>query len=671
MIRQSRRQRRRPLPVTPRGHLFPQRPHAPTEVIPHHHQPRASLMKAQLFGKRVRLAFLPPAELPLRPKPTLHEAGVDRLRPLRLLQRFLRLFLTSPHHLAGHSHHTATRQVMIYANRPSALPGVIQLGGPQGSLSSGGWQCQVNTVNSQFTLYSPDALPIGTYQPMVLLVETAWELSPGIWLNRTLGPNGQFNPGYPYADARILLDGYVQQGSVHQDVDKDTLSFTCVGPQQILNDAQAHLVGYYNTTYTSVTNGIPAGCKPSAMGQGYLVGGLITADLYHSILAYHSNIATYHDVHIWSAIIPTQPYQPTSKTPYYTQVYSTLSMNEGSIWQNLSDLATNEFGQVYCERDGSIRIGPQINMRGGDVWNTPTLLGTTSASTLINLVQHLGYSLPPDLASLPGALSTPLPALPMPLTFVHPWGAAASPTGVGQPWSGAVDQAVLAGLLGLTGPPILCVFSDSPVYDGAAAPPARATPWGLLPGTLNNWPQDLAVYPTSIDVQENYTGRTSLVKLIGTLALSQSIMTSWYPQNAFSITKDGTSTIVTTTLPVGNWIVDQSHLLPDMTTKLNKNLVVAYWWEMAARTYWMQNVYYNATVSLGMCTFLSLGDIVALNRQNNVLGSHWANKPFYVTDLSLQLDMTNRTWVTTVSLMEVTSAAMGPVIAPPKVIPKG
>src|SRR6185312_17266337 len=83
-----------------RLHLLPQRPDAPTKVVPRDHQPRAGLVKAQILREGVRLAFLPPVELPLRPKPSLREAGVDRLGPFRLRQGFLRLLL------ASHFHHT-------------------------------------------------------------------------------------------------------------------------------------------------------------------------------------------------------------------------------------------------------------------------------------------------------------------------------------------------------------------------------------------------------------------------------------------------------------------------------------------------------------------------------------------------------------------------------------
>ncbi len=562
-----------------------------------------------------------------------------------------------------------TRQVMVYQDRQHALPGMIQLSGPQGDLASGGWTCQINTVNSQFTLFPPDALPIGTFQPAVLLCETQYEITPGNWANVTLGPFGSFNPGQYYRDPRVLFDGYIQTGSVHQDVDKDTLSFTMMSAQGILNFAQAHNLGYYNTTYTSIVGGVPTSCNPSSMGQGNLVGGLMTADVIQGILQYHSNILQYHDLHQWNAVIPTGPYNAAGPNAYYNLVYATLSVTEGTIWSNVQQLAQNEFGQAYVEHDGSIRIGPQANARGYEYWQNPQLLGPTLAGEFINFAQDLGYTVSSSLGGMPASLPA-LPALPMPVSFVHPWGHQQPvPPGGWVPFQPPVeDPLFVTQQQGLVGPPILCVFSDSPVTDPALyGPPAGTIPY-LYPWTVANWPQDLAVYPTTFDIQENYTGKASLVKLIGTLALSTSLLTSWYPQSAFQITGPGNGNTTTTILPAGNWIIaDQQFVLPDTTTTQNRALVSNYWWEMARRYYYAQNINYNVTVALPMATFAQLGDIVAVTRQAATLGPRWTEKPFYVDSISYSIDMTNRTWTTQYTLTEVTSAVLGP-IAPPLAI---
>lgn len=567
---------------------------------------------------------------------------------------------------------SSTRQVMIYQDRDSSLPGMLSISGPSGSLSNGGWQAQITTVNSQFTLFPPDALPVGSYQPLVLMVETRYEVTPGNWVNRTVGPNGQFNPGSPYADPRILFDGYVQTNSVHQDVDKDTLSLTCVGIQAILNDASTHLVGYYNCAYSGTHNGVPTGCKPSSMGKGFQVGGLMTNDVIQSVLQYHSNVQQFHDLHMWNSLIPCAPFIGGSQNAYYTPQFSTMSVNEGKVWSNLQEIVQHEWAQVYCERDGSIRVGPQLNFRGQEYWLKPWLYNNTSvtAGSYINLLQDLGYTIAPptsitDITSLPGTLP-PVPALPVPVTFVHEWGHQQLPSLYGVPFQPSVDAETIRQFSSQSGPPLLCTFSDTPIFDTVAVAPTV----GLLPGALLTWPQDLALYPVSIDIQENYTGRTSLLKLIGTLANSNSILTAWYPVSAFKVSGDGTSTIVTSVLPAGNWNIDESHVVPDVTAKLNRGLTLNWWWEMAYRSYVAGNINYNVTITMGELTCVNLNDLVGVTRQRATLGPLWDNKPFYVDGCSYQIDVNNKVWMTSLTLTEITSASLGPIQKPPKVVPK-
>lgn len=568
---------------------------------------------------------------------------------------------------------SSTRQVMIYQDRFSALPGMITLSGPSGSLANGGWQAQITTVNSQFSLYPPDALPVGSYQPVVLMVETRYEVVPGMWVERTVGPLGQFNPGYPYSDPRILFDGYVQVGTVHQDVDKDTLSFTCTGLQMILNEAKTHMIGYYNCSVKTSHNGVPTALNTSTMGKGFQVAGLTTNDILISMLQYHSNVSQHHDIHMWNNLIPCAPYIGGNANAYYYPQYSTLSINEGTVWGNMQDLANNDWSQVYCERDGSVRTGPQINYRGQEYWKFPNLYNantSVTAGTYINLLQDLGYSIPDppsilDATTIPATIPQ-INAQPMPIYFVHQWGHQQLPSPYFRPFQGQPDPDVLAFLNSQSGPPLLCVFSDTPVFDSAARVPNA----GLFPPVYYNWPQDLALYPISFDIQENYTGRTALVKLIGTLANAQTILTAWYPPSTFKVTGDGTSTIVSTTLAAGNWDLDEGHVVPDVTVKLNRTLVLNYWWEMAQRVFYAQNINYNVTVNIGMLTCVSLNDLVGVTRQNVQLGPRWLEKPFFVDGITYAIDVNNKTWNTTLTLTEVTSALVGPVNKPPKVVPK-
>jgi hypothetical protein len=554
---------------------------------------------------------------------------------------------------------TGTRQVMVYQDRFNTLPGVITVSGLSGSLSNGGWQFQLTTVNSQGTLLNPDSLAVGQYLPVVLLVETSYEASPGVWINSTIGPHGNFNPGYPYVDPRVLFDGYVQSGSVHIDVDKGTFSCTCAGPQMILQEAKSAQLGYYNCAYTSFVNNIPQGLKPSPVGQGYQVGGLTSSDVVHSLLQEHCNIASFHDLHIWNPTIPTNPYARTAPVAYYFQVYTTLSVNEGTIWSCLGDLVTNEFSQIYCERDGSIRCGPQINYRGQDYWAQPVLLGGTAAPYLINLVNDLGYTVSGSPSTMANNVPV-LPATPMPLVFVHPWGHQQNPPQFLKPFSdpNAQIQSTQAALLG---PPILCAFSDTPIYDQSASSP---DPTVLFPWINSNWPQDLVIYPIAFDINENYTGRASLVKMIATLYGHTSLWSSWFPADSFQLTGDGTVSLVKKVLPASDWVVDQSHLLPDITTGQNKQLVWQYWWEMAKRYYYARNINYLGTITTGMSTFASLGDIVSVTSQSNAIGPRFAQKLFYIQGIDYAIDLQSRSWQTVYTISEVTSINVSSLSTP-------
>lgn len=560
-----------------------------------------------------------------------------------------------------------TRQVMIYQDRDTALPGVLQVSGLSGSLSNGGWQMQVMTLSSQWTLSPPESLPPGTYQPVVVLAETSWEVQPGLWVDRTIGPHGLFNPGAPYIDPRILFDGYVQQGSIHQDPDKDTLSFTCVGPQAILQEAKTHQLGYYNCSYTSIdTNGVPQGLNPSTAGNGYQVGNLTSADIIHSLLQTHSTIAQFHDLHIWNANIPTAPFQSGNSVASYNMIYTSLSVNEGTVWSNIGDIVANEWAQIYCERDGSIRVGPQTNYRGADYWQQPTLLGPTAAPALINVVQDLGYDVGVDLSTMTDNLPS-LASQPFPVVFTHPWGHQQNPPQFLSPFEGLPSSSVVSTQKGLAGPPILCTFSDVPIYDTNRVAPDHPA---IFPWILKNWPQDLSVYPFTYDITPIYTGRAALVKLIGTLQGHNAVWTSWDPISSFQVTSSGASVDVSV-LPASDWVLDESHVLPDVTTTQNTNLVWNWWWEMPKRMRAAHNSSYQMQVSLGIFTAASLGDIVSVNRQMGTIGPQWSNKLFYVQEIDHSLDLTGRTWQTSLSLAEVTSDALGDIVSPPTSPPAG
>lgn len=561
---------------------------------------------------------------------------------------------------------TTTRQVCIYQDRQSALPGVIGISGLSGSLSTGGWQMQCTTTNSQVSLLAPDSLPPGTYQPVVLLGETRYEVTPGQWVTATIGANRHFNPGNPYKDPRILFDGYIQNGTIHQDIDKDTLSFSCAGPQMILQEAKTHMLGYYSSQVTGLQT-----LTPSPVGNGFLVGGLTTADVLHSLLQDHTSIAQYHDIHIWNATIPIGPYSTTATNASYINSYTTLSINEGTIWQNMQDLATNEYSQCYCERDGSICVGPQINYRGGDSWQIPTMSAASLASTCLNyLFSDYGIGTGGDFTAIEAQVKKiRLDAADILPYFIHSWGPQALPQPYMAPFSSQPNAQMQQTQASLTGPPILCHFTDTPIYDTSLTPPD--TSGILFPWIAYNWPQMIGVVPLSFDIQENYTGRAALVKLIGTLYGHTTLWTSWYPRETFQLVGDGTVSVVSSVLPASDWVLNEQHVLGDITTSTNALLVWNWWWEIAKREYYARNTNYTAQVTLPMFLPPRLGDIVALTRQQVTLGPHFNNKMFTVQEINHALDLSARTWMTTLSLAEVTSNSLPPIEAPPNSPPTG
>src|SRR4029077_15697812 len=103
---------------------------------------------------------------------------------------------------------------------------------------------------------------------------------------------------------------------------------------------------------------------------------------------------------------------------------------------------------------------------------------------------------------------------------------------------------------------------------------------------------------------------------------------------------------------------------------LNRTLVLNYWWEIAQRMYYASNINYNVTITAGRGFFINLSDLVGVTRQNNALGPKWQNKAFYVDGISYQIDVNAQNWLTSLTLTEITSASLGPIQKPPKVVPK-
>ncbi|HEY7419409.1 MAG TPA: hypothetical protein VH593_29780 [Ktedonobacteraceae bacterium] len=535
-----------------------------------------------------------------------------------------------------------TRQVMIYNSRDEAAAGIISLSGVTGSIDSGGWTAQV-TATKAFGVVLPEDLPIGSYQPIVIACETEYEVSPGNWLRQTIGPYGAPIPGQFYDDPTILFNGYIQQGTAYQDSEKDTVAFTLQSTQMIAQAAGLHNIGYYNTTYNTRVGPVePTSQNTSPVGIGQLVTDLTSEDIYRSLLCGqlyggsllggHSNIGQYHDIRIWRDFLPV----PNATTyPLYYLTYSNLTANEGSIWDACQALTENEYGNIWSERDGSICIGPTYNMRGYEMMNQATAYGqfplsqvTTYGGELNNNVLFAAQTAYMHFLFGPNAL-------PQRRDLVN---------------GGSRDLSTLVG------PPILAHISDTPIYDTGSAP----TDQGLLPWVVANWPQDLSLRPITTTVDENYTNRTSFVKLVGTITNLKAVWSAWYPTSTFDSTG-----LMLTQVAAGTWQVDSNLLLADITVSNQKTLSWQYIWEMARRRYLALNAPYTSEVTLGLATWPTLHGLYQLTRQNATDGPQFDAEPFYITDVSFSIDLEKQQWQTDIKGAQVTTFGIGAVITPP------
>jgi hypothetical protein len=214
-------------------------------------------------------------------------------------------------------------------------------------------------------------------------------------------------------------------------------------------------------------------------------------------------------------------------------------------------------------------------------------------------------------------------------------------------------------LSALLGPPIAAHFSDVPIFDSGTVAPS-----GLFPWVAQNWPQDLSVRPIDIQVEENYSAHTAFVKLIGTVAASQAVWSAWYPTDTFDA-----NGIMKTNTPGGTWNVQDSFLLPDITIANNKWLSWQYLWEIARRLYLVANSVYSTQIDIGLSSWLRLNDIFLLTRQNAGTGPKFSAMPFYTTSITINIDLAQSSWRTTVQGSPITNYGISPIITPPYPVP--
>jgi hypothetical protein len=568
---------------------------------------------------------------------------------------------------------TGTRQVRIYNSRQEALPGTIQISGVSGNIANGGWGLSLTTVASSPGYINPDALPVGTYLPVTLIVETEYQRTPTQTTYRTVGQWGNWSPGQPYKDPRIFFAGYVVKGTAHQDSQYDTLQFDCQTAEMIAQEAQILTVAYYNAQYsTKDTHGRWNTLLQITAQSDQLVGDLTAEDVYRSILTDHVTLTQYHDLIIWNRFMIDPALPDFGTVPTYTS----LTMNQGGVWSALQTLTQNEFASLWSERDSSIRIGPLINYRGPDAWgwfnNAPvkgvvapqnitpttqqgvwppalrpgTALGTTFNPTFPPVVSPVGVPIyqPPQTNSavlyaeawrlyhLRNEFYSDVLAGKDPYTYVD-----YQPMNPG--WLPFVNDLWGPNLLPLPTPnrsttntlicPIVAHFSDMPEWDNQ---------------------QDISIAPYTIDVQEVYNARSAFVKLIGYKIQHDEAWSASYPLGVFDV--QGHQLV---RLPVGNFALIDNLVLPDMTTSAGLTMGWNYLWEMARLSYFVLNARYSATITYGISNWVNLHDFIFLTRLKPQKGPTFSQKLFYVTGISYNIDLNTQSWLTQIDLGEVTS----------------
>lgn len=552
---------------------------------------------------------------------------------------------------------TGVRQVMIYASRETAPLGIIGLTSLQASLGDGATTSVTVTrgaANSHGWLL-PDALPVGTYLPVSLLVETSYEVAPGIWLPRTIGPQGDFVPGQPYDDPRVLFSGYVQTGTVSVDAQKDTVSFGLQTVDLVLKAANIHNVGYYNTTYKTWTTGqVPTSVNPSPLGvHGSLVADLTTEDLVHSLLGHHSDIGLTHDVFTWSDLLAVSPPWTVAaapgisgKLPGYTPrvfapTYSNITAVEGSIWDAIALAVSSEQGTISADRDGSIRVGPDLGTRGSDLMRIPTQYGRVYRGERYDQRHEIGAA----------AYFLNQPYYPL---FLH------GPNALPQPRD-TPHQSDPRDLSGLLGPPILCHFSDTVSPDPGPTPPSTLFGW-------TPWPQDLSVRPETYQITERYSDRVSFVKLVATVAGSDTFWAAWFPQDTFS-----QAGLMKTNLGAGGWEVENDLVLADVSSTIDGKAKSRSWallWALARRRYLGMNLPYAVTLTGGAWGFVRPGDAVHVSRQAGAVGPTIRAEPFLVSSLTYSFNLEAGQWTTSVQLVRAAAWDAPPDPGPPFPPPK-
>ena len=244
-----------------------------------------------------------------------------------------KLYLTDPDTGATS---TSRRWVRVYQDWGSAYDGIAEVQGFSGSFASGGWQVSLRVTEATGDYLTGD-LP--DRAGVILWLEQTWGVddSRELGTQKTLGVSG-LERTY---DPRICFVGYVVGDTVRVDPETHDVTFSARTAEYFLQQMRITEQVYLDS---------------SKSGFGHVIANLTIRDAVNHLMYRHTNYATWHSAWCW---------RETSPGPNYMD---RITLNEGTIWQALSDCARNEFGRLQASRDSRVTIYPDLNIRGITWW---------------------------------------------------------------------------------------------------------------------------------------------------------------------------------------------------------------------------------------------------------------------------------------------------------------
>ena len=244
---------------------------------------------------------------------------------------------------------TATRKVRVLQDRLSNQWDVTSVGSISASIGQG-WRAQLSCVPSDDTAGTPSqSIDLVDFQSVGLFVEEEWQLDDGSWTQQQVS-------GYA-PEPKLVLSGYVQQGTISRDANNHTYSFTLGSIVDQLNMGFIHGTDSwgYNYVHTNQTAS-PAKIGPTVPGAIFTTsGGLKMPDVFVWWLQQKTNVFDRHDFITW--------YDASQ------QNMDNVTTNDANIWSAFSSLADNEFAWFFADQGSGLHFEPNPHIRSRTWWD--------------------------------------------------------------------------------------------------------------------------------------------------------------------------------------------------------------------------------------------------------------------------------------------------------------